>query len=111
LLYRGNRITAFLYDGTLYSTERVTSEYPVRAGVLLQASSDNDSILVIGMMVDSEALFLVASDGEGEANLVLEYNNLRTERHVRLAVGEAVLLRFPYMSQPDEVLPIATAQR
>ena len=111
LLYKGGRVTAFFYEGTLYSTAIVTSEYPVKTGVLLSASSDHDSILSIGMMVDGEVLVLIASDREAEGNLVLEYNDSLIEKHIRLASGEAMLLRFPGVATPGEVVPVATAQK
>ena len=101
LLYKGDRITAFVYDGILYSTTDISSDYPVKKGELLHASSDHKDIVTIGMQIDNEALFLIASDEAAEGTVVLEYGNSRAEKQVRLRSGEAMLLRFPGVASAD----------
>jgi hypothetical protein len=95
LLYKGDRITAFVYDGILYSTADVSSDYPVQTGELLPTSVDNEDILTIGMQIGNDALMLVASEADAAGSVVLEYGNSRAGKHVRLRAGEALLLRFP----------------
>ena len=109
LLYKRDRITAFLYDGTLYSTKNVESMFTVKTGTLLPTLTDNESIFAIGMSVEGNALLFVAADQEIEGNVVLEYNNLQIEKRIRLAAGEALLLSFPE-NQEDAVVAAAVVQ-
>lgn len=110
LLYKGERITAFLYDGILYSTADVSSDYPLKKGELLHTSADNEDIMTIGLRVDNDALLLIASDKDAVGTVALEYGNSRAEKQVRIHSGEAMLLRFPDVALPDVRSSTATVK-
>lgn len=95
LLYKQEKVTAFLYDGTLYSSRLVTSKYPVKVGARVNTTVDNESIFCICISVADDLLVFAASEEEAEGKVAIETPGSHQEVGVKLMAGEAILLSLP----------------
>ncbi len=95
LLYKNERIGAFLFEGTLYSTHDVRSVHPTKIGKLLSTASNNPNIFTLGLALDGEAVLFVAADEAVTGRAMIEHAQGAKWQEVTLKAGEAMLFRFP----------------
>jgi len=98
---KGEEITAFLYDGTLYSSRPVESAYPLRVGSLIRVASDNVNLFAIGMMLEDDLILFVAADEEAGGIVHAGTPGSGIDKNVHLLAGEAVLFHVPLNPQPQ----------
>ncbi len=95
LLYKGSTVTAVLFEGVLYSTLPVRSSYPVKTGVLLDASPDDERLFSLCMKVDGQILLFAASDENITGSVRILSPEGIIEQKVSLKGGAAILHRIP----------------
>lgn len=110
LLYKQEKVSAFLHDGTLYSTHSVTSEYPVKVGAKVNTTVDNERIFSICIAVDDDLLLFAASDEQAEGKVTIEISGSRNEIDVKLKAGEAILISLPLIRDNSAVEQVPTAK-
>jgi hypothetical protein len=91
LLYRGESISIFIFDGVLYSTHAVTSSFPVRVGRLIPIQAEEP--FCIALEVDGSILLFAVSDQGWEGSIELEDKLQTYPVHLSLKRNEAVLCR------------------
>lgn len=95
LPYKGRTVSAFLFDGTLYADAPVESRFPTKIGRLLDATSSNDAIFAIAILVDETIFLLVAADTAARGRILVRQGRAEAEREVALQAGAAQLLMLP----------------
>ena len=91
----GASMTAFLWDGVLYSTRPVQSSYPVQVGAGLGTETDDPRIFSAALKLEREIVLFVASDEQAEGNVRFGNEGVWHEKHVALRAGEAKSIRIP----------------
>lgn len=98
LLYRGQRISAFFYDGVLYATHPVRSNYPVRVGSPVACTSSSSHLFSSAIVCDDTLFMLVAADEDVRGCVTAETSHGYAIREVTLKAGEAEFLEIPVAS-------------
>ncbi|HLP17250.1 MAG TPA: hypothetical protein VK470_13390 [Bacteroidota bacterium] len=94
LAFRGGSITLFMYDGTLYSTMIVRSEYPVVVGTLVETTASDDAITAVAMDVGDRLVLLVHADSDVSGAVTLHTDRGPVDRFVTLHADEAMFDSF-----------------
>ena len=92
LPYNGLTISAFVYDGVIYSNYALRSSLPVKTGVLVESSADNDRFMCIAIKTAKEIAVFTASDEGGDGTLSIVQEGFMISESISLAPGEATLL-------------------
>ena len=100
LLYKDEHISAFLYEGTLYSTHDVQSGHPTKVGKLLSTASNNPNVFTLGLALGDETVLFVASDEAVTGRVMIEHAQGAKWQEVTLKSGEALLFTFPSIHKP-----------
>lgn len=99
LLYKGMALTAFLFDGRLYSTFPVDSRLPVTLGKPVGTFQDEASVFLIGMKLEQEYVLFAAADRIVTATVGLAPDEVVFSTQVTLMEGESRLFRIPLARQ------------
>ena len=99
LLYKSERISAFLFEGTLFATHEVKSSYPTKVGKLVNTTSNNPNIFTLGLALGEETVLFVAADEAVKGRALIEHAQGAKWQEVTLKAGEALLFRFPNTSE------------
>ena len=99
LLYKGKQISAFLFEGTLYSTYDVQSVHPTKTGKLVSTASNNPNIFTLGLTFSDETVLFVAADEAVTGRAMIEHAQGAKWQEVTLKAGEALLFKFPNTPQ------------
>lgn len=102
LPYRGEWISAFLFEGTLYTTHVVKSSFPLKVGKSVSVSSGAQSVFAMGIENEEATHIFAVSNDDVEADLVIKSNGRESRVHVRLMKGEPSLLRLPQPAMKQE---------
>ncbi len=100
LLYKGKQVSAFLFEGTLYSTHDVASLHPTKVGNLVNTVSNNPNIFTLGLALRDETVLFVASDEPVTGRAMIEHAQGARWQEVTLKSGEALLFRFSNTPEP-----------
>ena len=95
LLYKSEHISAFLFDGTLYSTHVVESLHPRKMGTHVNTASNNPNIFTLGLALGDETILFVAADVPVTGRAMIEHAQGAKWQEVTLKSGEALLFKFP----------------
>jgi hypothetical protein len=95
LLYKSEHISAFLFDGTLYSTHVVESLHPRKMGTHVNTASNNPNIFTLGLALGDETVLFVAADVPVTGRAMIEHAQGAKWQEVTLKSGEALLFKFP----------------
>lgn len=95
LLYKNERVSAFVYDGTLFSTHDVRSLLATRRGKLVSTASNNPNIFTLGLALGDETVLFVAADEVVKGRVMIEHAQGARWQEVTLKAGEAFLFKFP----------------
>lgn len=95
LLYKNEHISAFLFEGTLYSTNEVQSIHPTKIGKIVSTASNNPNIFTLGLALGDETVLFVAADEAVTGRAMIEHAQGAKWQEVTLKSGEALLFRFP----------------
>ncbi len=98
LLYRGERVSAFFYDGVLYATQPIRSRYPVRVGSAVSCTTSNDHLFACGIECKGTLLLFIAADAEVQGFVTAETSQGSAIREVFFKAGEAEFLEIPVAS-------------
>jgi hypothetical protein len=109
LLYKNKRISAFLFEGTLYSTHDVKSLHPTRIGKLVSTTSNNPNIFTLGLALGDETVLFVAADEAVTGRAMIEHAQGAKWQEVMLKAGEAMLFKFSNTPEPARGLKGVTA--
>ena len=95
LLHKSQHISAFLFEGTLYSTHDVKSLHPTKVGTLVNTASSNPSIFTLGFALGDETVLFVAADEAVTGRAMIEHVQGAKWQEVTLKSGEALMFKFP----------------
>jgi len=110
LLYKNEKVSAFLHDGTLYATHSVTSKYPVKVGAKANTTVDNGRIFCICIAVDEDLLLFAVSDKQTEGKVTIEIFGSRNEIGIKLKAGEAILISLPLIRERSAMEQVPTVK-
>jgi len=110
LLYKNEKVSAFLHDGTLYSTRSVISKYPLKVGAKVNTTIDNDRVFCTCIAVDDDLLLFAASDEQAEGKVTIEISGSRNEIGVKLKAGEAILISLPLIRDKSTAEQVSTVK-
>ena len=94
LLYRGERLDAFLFGGTLYSTREVTTHFPLQVGIPVKTMVQGDDIAAIAMRMGMETILFACSDSGGTGTVEMEIGSTAIKKVISLEKGGASLIRL-----------------
>jgi glycogen debranching enzyme len=94
LLYRGERIDAFLFGGILYATRQVTTRFPLQVGVSVRSSCAGDDMFAVAIRIGRETMLFVCSDAGGKGTVQVEMESAVIKKEVQLERGGALLIRL-----------------
>jgi hypothetical protein len=95
LLYRGGKISAFFYEGTLYCSMHVESGYPTITGSLVETGCDNGKIFQMAFDTGGEIVLFAASDEGAKGTVHCTNGSKEIGQQISLAKGEAILYHYP----------------
>lgn len=95
LLYKDKHISAFLYEGVLYSTHGVRSIHRTKVGKLVNTASNTPGIFALGLALGDETVLFVAADEAATGRIMIEHAQGAKWQEVVLRAGEALLFKFP----------------
>jgi len=93
LPYKGKTLSAFVWEGTLYSTVQVKSRLPVVAGDSIETESDPSEVFSLALEVGGEILLFVASHRLCQGTISLHDRGTIWRKTISLKAGEARLIR------------------
>ncbi len=95
LLYKNKRVSAFLFEDTLYSTHEVKSLHATKTGKLVNTTSNTPNIFTLGLALGEGTVLFVAADEAVKGRAMIEHAQGAKWQEVALKAGEARLFKFP----------------
>lgn len=94
LPYRGKRLTVVLYDGQLYTTQPIRSQYPVVVMEEIATSTQSRDLFTVGFIDDHHITLFAASSRETDGLVRFNINGISEHHHVAVGAGEAVVIHL-----------------
>lgn len=95
LLFRGEKINAFLHSGVLYASRPVRSKFRVRVGEAVEHTTDQEGFFCIALRTELTVFLFVAALQDASGSVQVKVEGKRMRHSITLKQGEAVLKSIP----------------